>query len=54
MLHQAAVNKDYVGMYHTDLTKQTKLLMQQAFSGAQSPMRCLVATVAFGMVCLCH
>lgn len=37
MLHQAALNKDCVGMYHADLTKQTKLLMQQAFSGAEVP-----------------
>ena len=50
MLHQAAVKKEYVGMYHADLTKQTKLSMQQAFSGVQSNMRCLVATIAFGMV----
>lgn len=50
-LHQSAINKDYVGMYHADQTKQTKSLMQQAFSGAHSSMRCLVATIAFGMVC---
>ena len=47
MLNQAAVKKDYVGMFHADLTKQTKVSMQQAFSGVQSDMRCLIATIAW-------
>lgn len=51
MLHLAAVNKRYVGMYHASQAQRTKLSIQQAFSSVSSDLRCLMATIAFGMVC---
>lgn len=51
LLRLAAVNKSYVGMYHASQTQQTKLATQEAFSSVPSDLRCLVATIAFGMVC---
>ena len=51
VLQRAAVKNYYVGMYHADQTQQTKLFIQQTFSSPHSNTRCLVATIAFGMVC---
>ena len=50
-LQQSAVKKNYVGVYHASLTQHTKRVIQEGFSSATSSLRCLVATVAFGMVC---
>ena len=38
-------------MYHASLTHETKAHCQREFSENGS-VRCLVATVAFGMVCI--
>lgn len=38
-----------MGLYHASTTRETKSHYQRGFSGASS-IRCLVATVAFGMV----
>ena len=50
VLQRAAVKNEYVGMYHADQAERTKLFIQRGFSNPHSDMRCLVATVAFGMV----
>ena len=50
LLQQAALKRCYVGMYRADLTSHTKSVVHQHFRGSSSTLRCLVATVAFGMV----
>lgn len=50
-LRSLAFKREYVDMYHASLTKCTKSSVQERFSGNTS-LRCLVATVAFGMVCI--
>ena len=49
-LQQAALKRGYVGMYHANLTSHTKSVVHRDFGGPSSSLRCLVATVAFGMV----
>ena len=49
-LSSAAVNRQYIGMYHASLTSETKQQLCLEFEG-QTNLRCLVATIAFGMVC---
>ena len=48
-LQQAPLKRCYVGMYHANLTSHTKSVVQD-FGGASSSLRCLVVTMAFGMV----
>ena len=50
MLQRAATKTSYVDVYHASLTQRTKCAIQDAFSSARSGLRCLVATIAFGMV----
>ena len=50
-LRAASTNKQSVGMYHADLTQATKSSVYQDFTRSCSVVRCLVATIAFGMVC---
>ena len=50
-LRAASTNKQSVGMYHADLTQATKSSVYQDFTKSCSVVRCLVATIAFGMVC---
>ncbi len=50
-LHKDAAKQCYVGVYHADLTAHTKSAIHHEFKRAASSLRCLVATVAFGMVC---
>ena len=38
LLHLAAVNKSYVGMYHASQTQQTKLATQEVFSSVPSDL----------------
>ena len=49
-LSQCAATKTCVNMYHASLTHTTKTLIQEEFSSPQADLRCLVSTVAFGMV----
>ena len=49
-LQEAALKRCYLGMYHANLTSSTKSSVYQSFKGGSSTLRCLVATVAFGMV----
>lgn len=52
-LHKSAHNKHAVSMYHSSLTQATKIQVQDNFkSGSQ--LRCLSATIAFGMVIHVH
>ena len=48
-LISAAFSNSYVGMYHASLTHFTKERIRADFQG-NTKLRCLVATVAFGMV----
>ncbi len=48
-LISAAFSNSYVGMYHASLTNYTKERIRADFQG-NTKLRCLVATVAFGMV----
>lgn len=53
VLNTAACHSSYVGMYHASLTNQTKEKVRTDFQG-DTKLRCLVATVAFGMVSSMH
>ena len=49
-LHREAAKRCYVSVYHADLTSHTKSAIYREFKSSGSSLRCLVATVAFGMV----
>ena len=51
LLQGEAAKQCYIGVYHADLTPHTKSAVYSQFKSAGSSLRCLVATVAFGMVC---
>ena len=51
-LKAASGDKQSVGIYHADLTPSFKFSVYQQFSALTSRVWCLVATVAFGMVCV--
>ena len=46
-LRNSANDREYISMYHASLTQHTKEYIR---TGRSSKLRCLVATVAFGMV----
>ena len=48
-LSNSASKREFVGMYHASSTHETKSHCQHEFEKKDS-IRCLVATVAFGMV----
>ena len=50
-LAASAHNRKSVGLYHANITKSNKVMTHSEFSKADSDLRCLVATVAFGLVC---
>ena len=50
-LQRESEKRCYVTVYHANLTQTTKSMVYQEFSSPSSSVRCLVATVAFGMVC---
>ena len=45
------VCRNNIEIYHASLTLQTKSRVYRAFRNSSSCIRCLIATVAFGMVC---
>ena len=47
---KSAIQKYYMGAYHAGLTEETKFFICQNFTPRTTEMRCLCATVAFGMV----
>ena len=51
-LRKSAPKKHWIGMYHASLTEKTKIFMQRQFQNNESQLRCLVATIVFGMVCV--
>lgn len=48
-LNKSASTRNVISMYHSSLTQYTKALVQERFKSG-SELRCLSATVAFGMV----
>lgn len=42
--------KDRIGMYHASLTKETRQHTYMLFRDPDSQLRCIIATIAFGMV----
>ena len=51
-LRRFSLDRRYVSMYHASLTQRTKEFLRSEFSSSRSHLRCLVSTIAFGMVCL--
>ena len=51
-LSGSAYRKESVSMFHASLTQNTKRVIQEKFQSSTCILRCLVATVAFGMVCI--
>ena len=52
-LRTHARHKHVVSMYHASQSEETKLFTQSNFGSAQTELKCLSATIAFGMVCMC-
>lgn len=50
VLQKSVLRKSCVAFYHADLTQETKSYTYQNFLSASSTIKCLVATIAFGMV----
>ena len=51
LIAQAACSEEYVGIFHASLKQKTKSEIQHRFQLPSSTLRCLIATIAFGMVC---
>lgn len=49
-LSALARHKHSVSMYHASQSEETKLFIQSTFRSPSSELRCLSATLAFGMV----
>ncbi len=49
-LSRVTRGKSLVSMYHATLSQETKSYLHQQFAAPSSDLRCLVCTVAFGMV----
>jgi superfamily II DNA helicase RecQ len=49
-LSKEAASRECVSMFHASLTDETKASVYRTFSSSNSVIRCLCATVAFGMV----
>lgn len=49
-LKKHAMDKHVVSMYHASQSEETKSFTQSNFGSAQAELRCLSATIAFGMV----
>ena len=54
VLKKSAFKSHYVSMYHASLIQRTKSFVQRQFGTDESCLRCLVATIAFGMVGLTY
>lgn len=53
-LRRAVKSSEFVTMYHASLSEETKQHVFSVFSSAHSQLRCLVSTIAFGMVGFLH
>jgi len=51
-LQTSAKHKHSVCMYHASQSVETKSFIQLTFKSTMTELRCLSATVAFGMVCI--
>jgi superfamily II DNA helicase RecQ len=49
-LKKVAKFHSYVGMFHASLKEETKRAVYDHFISPSSPLRCLLVTIAFGMV----
>ena len=52
LLSSFAHSRKNVGLYHADISKSNKALTHHEFSRGGSELKCLVSTVAFGLVCV--
>ena len=52
LLSASALNRKRVGLYHADISKSNKAFTHHEFSRADSDLKCLVATIAYGLVCV--
>ena len=50
VLTAVSAYKSLVSMYHANLSGETKASLYNRFASVQSDLRCLVCTIAFGMV----
>ena len=58
MFRKMASHKGLISMYHATLSDETKSFLYRHFTDRQSDLRCLVCTIAFGIVsfqdfCMC-
>ena len=58
MFRKMASHEGLISMYHATLSEETKSFLHHHFIDRQSDLRCLVCTIAFGMVisqkfCMC-
>ena len=49
-LRDVSAHKNSVSMYHASQSNATKQFLQLSFRSSQTELRCICATVAFGMV----
>ena len=49
-LKHAVKSTKFVTMYHASLSSETRYHVSSVFSSVESQLRCLVSTIAFGMV----
>ena len=52
LLSSMSSHRGLVSMYHATLSEETKEFLYRHFSARHSDLRCLVCTIAFGMVSL--
>ena len=50
-LRASSLHKCTVSMYHASQSEETKAFIQSTFQSSMTELRCLSATIAFGMVC---
>ena len=50
MFMAVSSHKGLVSMYHATLSDETKAFLYRQFTARMSDLRCLVCTIAFGMV----
>ena len=53
-LHGASTHKSSVTMYHASQSQETKAFNQSNFRSSLTELRCISATIAFGMVYAQH
>ena len=52
LLSASVLNRKRVGLYHADISMQNKAFTHHEFSRADSDLKCLVATITYGLVCV--